>query len=198
MGFDGIIGHQRPIRLLKKAILIDHLPQAYLFLGAEGVGKRLTALTLAKALNCEEAKEDCCETCLSCRKIEGLNHPDVTVIRPEGQFIRIDSIRQLQRSLNYRPYEGKKRVCILDGADRMKTEGANALLKTLEEPPPDTLLILLATQRDSLLPTIVSRCQQMRFTPLPIGQMIEALAQRLSVEKGEAKTLAELSQGKGS
>lgn len=195
MSFKEIIGHRRSVRLLQKAILNNHLPQAYLFLGREGIGKRLTALTLAKALNCEEGKEDCCEKCLSCRKIEDFNHPDVSVIYPDGQFIRIDKIRQLQRSLSYRPYEGKKRVCILDGADRMKAEGANALLKTLEEPPPDTLLILLATERDLLLPTIVSRCQQVRFTSLPINQMIEELTRRLSMEKREAKTVAELSQG---
>lgn len=195
MSFKEIIGHRRPVRLLQKAVLNDHLPQAYLFLGPEGIGKRLTALNLAKALNCEEEKGDCCDKCLSCRRIEGLNHPDVPVICPDGQFIRIDKIRQLQRSLSYRSYEGKKRVCILDGADWMKAEGANALLKTLEEPPPDTLLILLAMERDHLLPTIVSRCQQVRFTPLPMDQMVEELTRRLSLEQREAKTLAELSQG---
>ncbi len=195
MGFNKILGHRRPIRLLQKAILNDHLPQAYLFFGPEGIGKGLTAVTLAKALNCEEGKEDCCDKCLSCRRIEDSNHPDVMVIRPDGRFIRIDSIRQLQRALSYRAYEGKKRVCILEGADQMKAEGANALLKTLEEPPRDTLLILLATESESLLPTIVSRCQQVRFTPLPIDAMIEVLTRQLSIEKGEARTLAELSQG---
>ena len=195
MNFNEIIGHRRPIRLLQKAILNDHLPQAYLFHGPEGIGKRLTAVTLAKAVNCKEGKEDCCDECLSCRKIEDSNHPDVMVIRPDGQFIRIDSIRQLRRALSYRVYEGKRRVCILDGADQMKAEGANALLKTLEEPPPDTLLILVARERESLLPTIVSRCQQVRFTSLPIDEMIEELTRRLSMEKGETKILAELSQG---
>jgi DNA polymerase-3 subunit delta' len=195
MSFEKIIGHRRPVRLLQKAILNDHLPQAYLFLGPEGIGKRRIALNLAKTLNCVEKKDDCCERCLSCRKIEDSNHPDVSVITPDGQFIRIEQVRQLQRSLNYRPYEGRKRVCILDGADRMKAEGANALLKTLEEPPPDTLLVLLAAEGGSLLPTIVSRCAQVSFTSLPIGQMTEELARRLSLEKREAKILAELSQG---
>lgn len=195
MSFKDIIGHQRPLRLLQKAILSDHLPQAYLFYGPEGVGKRLTALTLAKALNCEEEEGDCCDTCLSCRKIGDSNHPDVSVICRDGQFIRIESIRQLQRSLSYRPYEGKRRVCVLDGADRMKVESANALLKTLEEPPPDTLFILLTTEKDSLLPTIVSRCQDLGFTSLPIDQMVEHLTPRLSIAEVEAKTVAELSQG---
>ncbi len=195
MRFEEIIGHQQSIRLLQRAMLTDHLPQAYLFHGPDGVGKKLTALTLAKVLNCGEEGEDCCDRCLSCRKIEASNHPDVSVVCPDGQFIRIDAIRQLQRSLNYRPYEGKRRVCVLDGADRMKTESANALLKTLEEPPPDTLLILLTAETDLLLPTIVSRCQQVRFTSLPIDQMIEELTRRLSVGKREAKTVAELSQG---
>ncbi len=195
MSFEQIIGHRRPIRLLQKAIVNDHLPHAYLFLGPEGIGKKITALSLAKALNCEERREDCCDRCLSCRKIEDGNHPDVSVISPDGQFIRIEQIRQLQRSLSYRPYEGRKRVCIFDGADRMKAEGANALLKTLEEPPPETLLILLAPERNSLLPTISSRCQQMSFAPLPIDEMSEELTNRLSLEKREARTLAGLSQG---
>ena len=195
MSFKEIIGNQRPVRLLQKAILTDHLPQAYLFRGPEGVGKRRVAITLAKALNCEEGREDCCDKCLACRKTEDSNHPDVSVLCPEGQFIRIDAIRRLQRSLSYRPYEGKRRVCLLDGADRMTAESANALLKTLEEPPPDTLLILLAAETERLLPTIVSRCQQVRFTSLPIDQMVEALTRRLSIEEAEAKTVAELSQG---
>lgn len=195
MSFKEVIGHQRPIRLLQKAILTDHLPHAYLFHGSDGVGKKFTALTLAKVLNCEQEGEDCCDQCLSCRKIDDSNHPDVSVVGPDGQFIKIDTIRQLQRSLNYRPYEGKRRVCVLDAADRMKTESANALLKTLEEPPPDTLLILLTPETDLLLPTIVSRCQQVRFTSLPIDQMVEELNRRLSIGKEEAKTVAELSQG---
>jgi len=195
MSFKEIIGHQRPVRLLQKAIANDHLPHAYLFVGPGGIGKRLTALTLAKVLNCGEGKDDCCEKCLSCRKIGDSNHPDVSVICPDGQFIRIERIRQLQRSLSYRPFEGKKRVCIIDGADRMKPEGANALLKTLEEPPLDTLLILLATERDLLLPTIASRCQKVAFTSLPIDQMVEELIRRLSIEKREAETVSALSQG---
>jgi DNA polymerase-3 subunit delta' len=195
MSFKDIIGHERPLRLLQRAVLTDHLPHAYLWSGPEGIGKRLTALTLAKALNCNEGREDCCDTCIACKKIDGSNHPDVSVIQPDGQFIKIDAIRQLQRSLNYRPYEGRRRVCILDGADRMKAEGANALLKTLEEPPADTLLILLATQTTRLLPTIVSRCQEVRFTSLPVGQVVEELTSRLSMGGEEARTLAELSQG---
>ncbi|NIQ37408.1 MAG: DNA polymerase III subunit delta' [Proteobacteria bacterium] len=195
MGFGEIIGHRRPIRLLQKSILNDHLPHAYLFLGPQGIGKRITALTLAKALDCDDESGDSCDKCLSCRKISDSNHPDVFVISPDGQFIKIEQIRQLQRSLSYRPYEGKKRVCIMDGADEMTAEGANALLKTLEEPPPETLLILLATQKESLLPTIVSRCQQVSFSSLPIDQLTEELATQLSLEKRQARTLAELSQG---
>jgi len=195
MRFKEIIGQQRPVRLIQRAIANDHLPHAYLFVGPEGVGKRLTAITLAKALNCEEGSDDCCDRCLSCKKIDDWNHPDVSGICPDGQFIRIESIREFQRSLNYRPFEGKERVCIFDGADRMKAEGANALLKTLEEPPRDTLLVLLATERNLLLPTIVSRCQPVTFSPLPTEQMVEELTRRLPIEKREARTVAALSQG---
>jgi len=195
VSFREVIGHQRPIRLLQRAIANDHLPHAYLFVGSEGIGKKLVALTLAKTINCEEGKEDCCDRCLSCRKIGDGNHPDVSVIVPEGQFIRIDKIRELQRSLSYRPFEGKKRVCILDGADRMKAEGANALLKTLEEPPPSTLLLLVASERERLLPTIVSRCQQLTFTRLPMDQMVGELINRHAIGEREARTVAALAQG---
>jgi len=181
--------------MLQRAIVNEHLPHAYLFVGPEGIGKKLTALTLAKTINCEEGKEDCCDTCLSCRKIGDANHPDVSVIGPEGQFIRIDKIRELQRSLSYRPFEGRKRVCILDGADQMKAEGANALLKTLEEPPPSTLLLLLASERERLLPTIVSRCQQLTFTRLPMDQMVGELTTRHAIGETEARTVAALAQG---
>jgi len=181
--------------MLQKAVVNGHLPHAYLFAGTEGIGKRLTALTLAKTINCEEGKEDCCEQCLSCRKIKDGNHPDVSVINPEGQFIRIDKIRELQRSLSYRPFEGKMRVCVVDGAEHMKAEGANALLKTLEEPPRRTLLILLASETDLLLPTIVSRCQQVTFTPLSMDQMVTELTERQTIEEREARTVAALAQG---
>lgn len=194
MGFKEIIGHRRPIRLLQNAILNDRLPHTYLFYGPEGVGKRLTALTLAKALNCESGREDCCDQCPSCRKIEDSNHPDIVLVRPEGQFIKIDAIRELQRALAYRPYEGKRRVCILDEADRMKAESANALLKTLEEPPPDTLLILVTVEKDLLLPTILSRSQPVRFDPLPMDHIVDELVKRRSMGETEARTVAELSQ----
>jgi DNA polymerase-3 subunit delta' len=181
--------------MLQRAIVNDHLPHAYLFVGTEGIGKKLTALNLAKTVNCEEGKEDSCDRCLSCRKIEDANHPDVSVITPEGQFIRIDKIRELQRSMSYRPFEGKMRVCIVDGADHMKVEGANALLKTLEEPPPRTLLILLASETDLLLPTIISRCQQITFTALSTDQMVTELTERHTIEEREARTVAALAQG---
>jgi DNA polymerase-3 subunit delta' len=195
MSFKEIIGHRRPIRLLQKALLSHHLPHAYLFTGPDGVGKRLVALALAKALNCEEGGEDCCEECLACKKVADFNHPDVSLIGPDGQFIKIEQIRQLQRSLSFRPFEGRKRVCIIDKSDRMTPESANALLKTLEEPPTDTLLILLATEKDLLLPTIVSRCQQVAFGSLTTEQMVEELIQRSSLERQEARTIAALSQG---
>ena len=195
MSFKEIIGHRRPIRLLQRAILNDRLPNAYLFLGPEGVGKRLTALTLAKTLNCEQRSDDCCEQCLPCRKIEESNHPDVSVIGPDGQFIKIESIRQLQRSLTYRPYEGRKRVCVIDGADHMKAEGANALLKTLEEPPGNTLLVLLSAEREVLLPTIISRCQPVTFGSLPMDEVASVLCGRASMDEREAAAVAMLSQG---
>jgi DNA polymerase-3 subunit delta' len=167
MGFSEIIGQDRVIRLLRQALQHGRLPHALLFAGLDGVGKRRTALALARILNCESASAgDSCDRCLSCRKMASGNHPDLLVVEREGQFIRIDRIRDLQRRLRFRPLEGRNRVILIHEAETMRTEAANALLKILEEPPPDNLFILTAPDSTALLPTIASRCLCLRFQAL--------------------------------
>src|SRR4030067_1486537 len=121
MSFKNVLGHSRPIELLKRAIQRDKIAHSYLFAGNEGIGKRWVALQFAKALNCLEGEEkngDACDHCLSCKKIDHRLHPDVMLIEPEGQTLKVDQVREMQRDLAFRPYEGKRRVCILTAVGR--------------------------------------------------------------------------------
>jgi DNA polymerase-3 subunit delta' len=198
MSFKDVIGHSKPIALLERAIRNEKVVNSYLFLGNEGIGKKHVALQFAKALNCLETMadpEDACDHCTSCKKIDHGLHPDVLLIEPEGQNIKVDQIRQLQRELAYRPYEGKRRVCILTAADRMAPHIPNTLLKTLEEPPLHTVIILLANNSRFILPTIVSRCQPIRFHPLPVPLVSKWLREGSGFDEAEAHLLASLSEG---
>ena len=198
MAFKDVLGHSMPVELLQRAIKTDKVVHSYLFVGNEGIGKRRVALEFAKALNCLQRSADTgnsCDQCLSCRKIQDGTHPDVLLLEPENQTIKVDQVRQMQRDLAYRPYEGKRRVCILAAADRMAPNMSNILLKTLEEPPIHTVIILLANNPRLLLPTIVSRCQSVRFHPLPISLVAGWLSEQQGMGKEEARLLASLSEG---
>jgi DNA polymerase-3 subunit delta' len=163
MAFKNIVGQTEAIGLLREAMGRERIPSAYLFLGPRNVGKRTTALTLAKALNCREAAGDSCDACPSCRKIDEKVHPDVETIASDGQFIKIDQVREVTNRLALIPFEAAKRVIVFSAAERMNPQAANAILKTLEEPPRNTLLILCAESAAGLLETIVSRCVPVRF-----------------------------------
>jgi len=198
MSFKDILGHQRPIILLQRAIKNEKVVNSYLFLGSEGIGKKYVALQFAKALNClgkESEGGDACDHCSSCKKIDHALHPDVLVIEPEGQYIKVDQVRQMQRQLAYKPYESRHRVCILTAADRMAPYIPNTLLKTLEEPPLHTVIVLLANSSRFILPTILSRCQTIRFNPLPIPLLSKWLMEGKGFNEAEAHLLASLSEG---
>ncbi len=196
MSFKSILGHSKPIGLLQRAIKNDRVAHSYLFLGNEGIGKRLVALQFAKTLNCLKGdKVDSCDQCISCKKIDAFLHPDVLVLEPENQTLKVGQVRYMQRDLSFRPYEGKYRICILSSADRMAPHMSNTLLKTLEEPPPNTVLILLANHARLILPTILSRCQLVRFHPLPIPLVAKWLRERHGLDEAGAHLLASLSEG---
>jgi DNA polymerase-3 subunit delta' len=198
MSFKDILGHQRPITLLQRAMKNEKVMNSYLFLGNEGIGKKYVALQFAKALNCLDGEAegvDACDHCASCKKIDNGLHPDVLLIEPEGQYIKVDQVRQMQRQLAYKPYEGRHRVCILTAADRMAPHIPNTLLKTLEEPPLHTVIILLANNSRFILPTILSRCQPIRFNPLPIPTLSKWLTEGKGFNEAEAHLLASLSEG---
>jgi len=198
MSFRDVLGHTRPIELLKRAIQRDKIAHSYLFLGNEGIGKKWVALQFAKALNCLDGgmgRGDACDHCLSCKKIDHALHPDVLLIEPIGQVIKKEQVIQMQRELVYKPYDAKRRVCILTAADRMAHDIPNTLLKTLEEPPLHTVIILLANNPRLLLPTILSRCQPIRFHPLPVLMVSEWLREQKGMNEQEAHLLASLSEG---
>jgi DNA polymerase-3 subunit delta' len=197
MSFSQILGQNSAIRILRQAVIHGRLAHAYVLAGPEGVGKRLTALTLAKAVNCLAPPEpgEACEGCASCLKINSRNHADVIQVEPDGDFIKIDQVRELQRRLRFRPLEGGRRVCILDSAERMNEAAANALLKTLEEPPAETHLFLVTARPHRLLPTILSRCQWVKFKPLSRGHLVQILRSVSSLSEEQALFYASLSGG---
>jgi DNA polymerase-3 subunit delta' len=198
MSFKDVFGHSKSIEFLKRAIKKDTLAHSYLFWGNEGIGKKWVALQLAKTLNClREGTEqgDACDQCISCKKIDDGLHPDVLVLEPENQTLKVDQVRQMQRDLAYRPYEGRRRVCILAASDRMAPNMSNVLLKTLEEPPLHTVIILLANNTRLLLPTILSRCQPIHFNPLPVPLVSKWLMKQIGLSEREAHLLASLSEG---
>ena len=168
-GFESVIDQQKPIGILRALLEQSSVAHALLFTGIDGVGKQKTARMFAMAVNCELYRGDTtsqisvdsvpCGQCVSCRKITSGNHPDVLHIQPQGNLIRIDQIRALGRTLAMKPYEARYRVVMISDGHRMNPESANALLKMLEEPPEQTLLVLTASETADLLPTVVSRCQ---------------------------------------
>ena len=190
-----IIGHEQIIEQLLHAIESDRIAGAYLFAGPAYIGKETVARYFAKSINCTASEQGSCDKCLSCRKIDNGNHPDVQIIQPSGTWMKIDQIRELQKWIVYQPLEGKRKVYILTEADCMNLEAANCLLKTLEEPPAGSVLILITSNLDALLPTIRSRCQIIDFHPLPIPDLAAYLIQQFSLAEHKAFPIASLSGG---
>ena len=190
-----IIGHQQIIEQLQHAIESNRVAGAYLFVGPANVGKETVALYFAKSINCLAPEKGACGACLSCRKTDDGNHPDVQIIRPSGAWMKIDQIRELQKRIVYRPLEGVGKVYILTEVERMNLEAANCLLKTLEEPPGESVLILLTTNLEALLTTIRSRCQIINFHPLPIPELAAYLIKQFNLEEAQAFSIATLSGG---
>jgi len=165
MSFSDIKGQDEAIRFLNSAITAGKMSHAYIFAGPKGSGRTLLARNFTKALNCEDTKNAPCDSCPSCRKIDKDSHPDVKWIRKEekNSEIKIEQIRELEARIILKPYEGRYKVYIVQGAELMSIEAANSFLKTLEEPPRNSLLILITEEPKSLLPTILSRCQIVRL-----------------------------------
>ncbi len=168
----------RVSEILAGSLRHDRLAHAYLFAGPRGSGKMEIALHLAKSLFCIELTGDACGKCLQCHRIEAGNHPDVHIIVPDGASLKIDQVRALQKEMTMRAVEAGRKVYILEHVDRMTTQAANSLLKFLEEPPDGVLAILITENSHAVLPTILSRCQILPFSPLSA----ETIAGKLTEE----------------
>ncbi|MFP4477772.1 MAG: DNA polymerase III subunit delta' [Desulfatibacillaceae bacterium] len=220
-----VIGLGRPLSFLARLLQRDSVPNALLFIGDRGTGKWEVALYFAMALNCGSAggvgpersgegafppffsrrlenglgDHSPCRICRSCRKIGAHTHPDVLTLRPEGTaanpVIKVDQVRQLLETLSMHPLEGKRRVVVVTDAEAMNPAAANALLKMLEEPPASTMFVLLATEGSRLLPTIVSRCQQTRFAPLPAKDVTDHLSVVFDLDRDRAAALTAIAGG---
>ncbi len=198
MTFASIIGNDRNKQILQRFLSSDKLGVTLIFAGADGVGKRQFALALAKAANCQnnQKNNDCCDQCPNCRRIEAGEFGDVVLLKPDGVSIKIGQTRALISDVQVRPREGKQRFFIIEDADRLREEAANSLLKTLEEPPSSSTIILLTSRPNTLLPTIRSRAQKINFAPLTLSEMLAYLEKNSERPSLDNQLLAHLSEGR--
>lgn len=195
MGWDAVAGHGLVKEFLRRAIASGRLAHALAFIGPAGVGKATLARVLAQALLCRAEGERPCGECGACRRVAKGVHPDVHWVEPEGGSVRIEQVRNLQAALALKAFEGPVKFAAIDGADRMTPEAQNCLLKVLEEPPGETVITLVAESGAALLPTIRSRCQVLRFQPLPAGDVAALLAAR-GVDPERARVIAAVTEGR--
>lgn len=194
--FGDIIGNTDIIRNLHNAISNDRISHAYLFEGGAGMGKTLMASAFAKTLQCEGSdvrfRTEACGTCPSCIQFNSMNHPDVIRIIPtKTKSLGVEDIRdQANRKISTKPYRYRYKIFIIDDADTMSTAAQNALLKTLEEPAPKSIFLLTVRNRGLLLPTILSRCQILKFRPLSPDDIKNYLVNKLSQSEEKARFLS--------
>ena len=212
--FDKLVGNQRAREVLARMLAQGRVPGAMIFAGEEAVGKKLFAVEVAKALNCRRPRQaEACDECPACRRVPRFapspsdgeekkrfvawsEHPDVALVRREASVITVHQARAVERESNFRPQEGRARVFIIEEADRMNEQAANALLKTLEEVAPTSHLILLTARPAGLLPTIRSRCQIVRFAPLSAREIEDYLIGNRRRAGQEARLVARLARGR--
>lgn len=211
--FKKLIGNEHVKQTLARLLSKGRVSNSLLFAGDEGVGKRQFAFELAKAFVCKEPTDhQACGACAACRRADAFvfpnsekaddhkqvffsEHPDIGIVIPFKRNILVDAIRDLEREANFRPYESQARFFIIDDAEKMNDAAANALLKTLEEPPATTYVFLITSRPDSLLPTIRSRCQTIRFAPVAADEIERFLIEDRAFTHDEAKLAARLSRG---
>jgi DNA polymerase-3 subunit delta' len=197
-----LIGNARAVDAVRRALGGPSPPHAWLFIGPDGVGKAALARWLAQAVNCESVGQEPCAECAQCDRIARGVHADVSVISvlpPEDgvqhKDISVDQVREIERAVALAPFEGRTRVVIIDPADAMSVGAQNAFLKTLEEPPPHTVFVLVATAEDLLLPTVHSRCRRIDFSLVPVKEIEGALTER-DLDAEQARLVARLAGGR--
>jgi DNA polymerase-3 subunit delta' len=195
-----MIGHEWAVQMLKQHVTLGTHRQAYLITGPESVGRRTLAVRFAQAVNCPQPVQpgEPCLDCQTCNQIERFVHPDLAVVKSEqaGRQLKVDQIRELQHGLSLAPYTAKYRIAILLRFEEANRQAANALLKTLEEPPPQVILILTAESADRLLQTIVSRCEVIRLRPISSAVLKNGIQTNWQVQPAEADLLTHISSGR--
>lgn len=194
MSFDDVIGNTKVKKILHRVLKQKKLPNSMLFAGPEGIGKKKTAMVVAKALNCLKKTADACEECTHCRAINKGNFPDVMTISPDKDILKIDQMRLLKDTAYLKPMAGRTKVFVVDDAEKMNEPASNSLLKVLEEPPPFSHIILVTPHSYKILPTLKSRCQIFHFTPIPREMIQEALVDK-NVQPERARILSLLVNG---
>jgi len=204
MALADIIGQDAAVATIRTALARDAVPQSYLFVGPDGVGKAATALEYARVLECRQRTQDgdACGVCANCTRIAADQHPDVTRIVPDGEFTRIWQLWSrpghppgVLETLPFRPVAGPQRIYLFEKAETMNEESANSLLKALEEPPPYVQFVLCAPSRNAVLPTILSRCQVVRFRQVPTDTIAVWLEKKKGLSPSEARLAAAYAQG---
>jgi DNA polymerase-3 subunit delta' len=195
-----LLGHEWAVDLLREHVAKGSLRHAYLFTGPQGVGRRTLALRLAQAINCPQppAPGEPCRACRTCMQIERMQHPDLSIVQAdtEGGTLKVEQVRELQRSLALTPYAARYRVALLLRFEEAHPSAANALLKTLEEPASQVVLVVTAESAEALLPTVVSRCEVLRLRPSPVEEVSQALQARSGLKPEQASLLAHIAGGR--
>ena len=200
-GFETIPGQENAVSTLTAFLSSGNIPHAIIFSGISGSGKKAAAKAFAMAANCRHSETTSatgmlpCGRCRACRTISTDRHPDIHHLAPAGKMIKVEQIRQLRDAIAMKPFEATTRMVIIDDAHVMNTPAANALLKSLEEPPPDTVFLLLTDQPGRMLPTVVSRCQVVRFTPLSAEVILNGLSAIDHLSPEDRELIARLAGG---
>ena len=196
MRFSDVLGHNRALGIIGAYLEKSCFYGSFIFSGPEGIGKKLVAKLIAGELNCLEQTNRPCGVCSGCLKIENETHPDLHIIQNAQAQIKIDDIRAILRQANLRPYEGKIKVFIIDNAHKLNVEAANSLLKVLEEPPKDVAIILVTHKPQNIIKTVLSRCKQIKFSPLVRSQLETVLIKDHGLDKSSAHFLAYYAEGR--
>lgn len=198
MSFKEIVGQERAIKILTKSLKENKVSSSYIFIGSEGTGKYFTAIEFTKAVNCLNLNKnlEACNNCHSCNGINKQCYPDLKIVKTTKGSIKIEQIREIRKEIELKPFKSKKKVYIIDQAEKMTLEASNCLLKTIEEPPCYAIIILICSKIDPILPTIVSRCQIINFGLITSFKIKELLLNKLNnLEKDRAEIISKLARG---
>lgn len=198
MSFKDIVGQERAIKILTKSLKENRVSSSYIFIGSEGTGKKFTAIEFIKAVNCLNLNKnmEACNNCHSCNGINKQCCPDLKIVKTTKGSIKIEQIREIRKEIELKPFRSKKKVYIIDQAEKMTLEASNCLLKTIEEPPYYAIIILICSKIDPILPTIVSRCQIINFGLITSFKIKELLLNKLNnLENDKAEIISKLAQG---